>query len=87
MERRSAEKCGFCGLRRDVLAARGTLLVCDDCLRLCADIVAARPAPWTGGDPACTFCGKRSGEVTTMVAGPTTYICDACISDAQRAIG
>jgi len=27
----------------------------------------------------CTFCGKGQLEVTTIVAGPSVYICDECI--------
>ncbi len=27
----------------------------------------------------CSFCGRESDEVTSMVAGPEVYICDICI--------
>jgi len=27
----------------------------------------------------CSFCGRDSDEVGQLVAGPTVYICDACI--------
>lgn len=27
----------------------------------------------------CSFCGRDSGEVSSMVAGPDVYICDICI--------
>lgn len=27
----------------------------------------------------CNFCGKSTEEVTAMIAGPTTFICDECI--------
>lgn len=27
----------------------------------------------------CNFCGKSTKEVTAMIAGPTTFICDECI--------
>ncbi|MFV1980675.1 MAG: ATP-dependent Clp protease ATP-binding subunit ClpX [Rhodothermia bacterium] len=30
----------------------------------------------------CSFCGRAGHEVTSMVAGPSVYICDRCVSDA-----
>ena len=27
----------------------------------------------------CNFCGKSTREVTAMIAGPTTFICDECV--------
>ncbi len=30
----------------------------------------------------CSFCGRAGNEVTSMVAGPSVYICDRCVSDA-----
>lgn len=27
----------------------------------------------------CTFCGKSQHEVKVLIAGPTVFICDACI--------
>lgn len=30
----------------------------------------------------CSFCGRSSSQVNSMVAGPEVYICDYCISDA-----
>lgn len=40
---------------------------------------------------ACSFCGKRQGEVPKLIAGPGVYICSSCvnlckdiISDGQR---
>jgi ATP-dependent Clp protease ATP-binding subunit ClpX len=29
--------------------------------------------------PICSFCGKRQGEVSRLVAGPNVNICDQCI--------
>jgi len=29
--------------------------------------------------PQCSFCGKYRAEVRALVAGPTVYICDACV--------
>lgn len=31
----------------------------------------------------CSFCGRSSHEVKSMVAGPDVYICDQCIADAS----
>jgi ATP-dependent Clp protease ATP-binding subunit ClpX len=31
----------------------------------------------------CSFCGRSSHEVNSMVAGPDVYICDRCIADAS----
>ena len=28
----------------------------------------------------CSFCGKSQEEVKKLIAGPTVYICDECIS-------
>jgi len=28
----------------------------------------------------CSFCGKEKNEVTKIIAGPTVYICNECIS-------
>jgi len=27
----------------------------------------------------CSFCGRSEDEVARLVAGPSVYICDACI--------
>ena len=29
---------------------------------------------------SCSFCGKSQKEVRKLIAGPTVYICDECIS-------
>jgi ClpX C4-type zinc finger len=28
----------------------------------------------------CHFCGKKSGEVQKLIAGPAVFICDECVS-------
>lgn len=28
----------------------------------------------------CSFCGKSQHEVRTIIAGPTVYICDECVT-------
>ena len=30
-------------------------------------------------EPRCSFCGRKSSEVSGMVAGPDVYICDICV--------
>ena len=52
---------------------------------LAAKIEAARPAPVAEKRPSietlyCGFCGKSQYEVTTLIAGPNTFICDACVA-------
>ncbi len=34
----------------------------------------------------CSFCGRSSLEVNSMVAGPSVYICDRCVEDASSII-
>src|SRR5690625_242704 len=34
----------------------------------------------------CSFCGRKSPEVTSMVAGPDVYICNHCVEDASSII-
>lgn len=42
--------------------------------------------------PVCSFCGRNAGKVTSMIAGPSTYvgrkvyICDMCITNAVTII-
>lgn len=31
----------------------------------------------------CSFCGRSSQDVSSMVAGPNVYICDRCVTDAS----
>jgi ribosomal protein L37AE/L43A len=28
----------------------------------------------------CSFCGRQADQVERLVAGPSVYICDACIN-------
>jgi hypothetical protein len=30
--------------------------------------------------PICSFCSKTSGEVARLIAGPSSYICNECVS-------
>jgi len=34
----------------------------------------------SGGNLTCSFCGKSQKEVKKLIAGPTVYICDECVS-------
>ena len=36
----------------------------------------------TSSQLACSFCGKAQGDVASLVAGPTVYICDECVETA-----
>lgn len=39
------------------------------------------------GEPLrCSFCGKVEEEVGTLIAGPSAYICDHCVSDCKRLV-
>ena len=33
---------------------------------------------------ACSFCGKSAAEVSKLVAGPRVFICDSCVTAANR---
>ncbi len=37
-----------------------------------------------GRDAACTWCGRPPSEVGKLIAGPNVFICDACVSSAER---
>lgn len=30
--------------------------------------------------PTCSFCGKSAHEVSRLIAGPSVYICDECVT-------
>ncbi len=34
--------------------------------------------------PRCSFCEKASSEVEKLIAGPTTYICNECVTFCQE---
>jgi hypothetical protein len=38
-------------------------------------------------DAVCTWCGRPPSEVEKLVAGPAVYICDGCVTSAERAAG
>ena len=37
-------------------------------------------------DAICTFCDRSSSEVAKLIAGPNVYICDACVTLAEKAV-
>jgi hypothetical protein len=37
-------------------------------------------------DAVCTFCDRPASEVAKLIAGPDVYICDACVTLADRAL-
>ena len=37
-------------------------------------------------DAVCTFCLRSPSEVSKLIAGPNVYICDSCITSAERAM-
>jgi hypothetical protein len=90
--------CSFCGKgQQEVrkLIAGPTVYICDECIKLCNDILAQEakrdePAPERTPAPpkehgrarfmcCCSFCGKNQREVKKLIAGPSNYICDECI--------
>jgi ClpX C4-type zinc finger protein/glyoxalase superfamily protein len=50
---------------------------------LAAKIEADRPAPAEAAPKGttlyCSFCGKSQHEVKKLIAGPDSFICDACV--------
>ena len=34
----------------------------------------------------CTFCGRSQYQVRKLIAGPSVYICDACVDLAQGVV-
>jgi len=38
--------------------------------------------PRTTDEIFCSFCGRHSGDVQNIVAGPNAYICDMCVSNS-----
>lgn len=86
--------CSYCGKsQREVmkLIAGPTVYICDQCIKLCNDLIAAEATKLAGEDQprrrvnpnssalCCSFCGKQRQEVTALIAGPTAYICNECV--------
>ncbi len=95
----SERECGFCGKRvREVRAmVEGpNVRICNECVELSWDIVRPEPdeppaaprkknvdASDEGGALHCSFCGKPEHEVSKLLSGIETFICDACIGVAR----
>jgi ATP-dependent Clp protease ATP-binding subunit ClpX len=53
---------------------------------------AASRLPWSrrkGLHPTlyCSFCGKSQHDVAKLIAGPSVFICDACVGLCNQIIG
>jgi hypothetical protein len=45
------------------------------------------PLPASSAQPPyCSFCGRATNEVQSMIAGPSVHICNVCIVEASRQI-
>ena len=82
--------CSFCSASRPKLIAGpiGTN-ICSKCLNVCVEIIShnARETgkeriSGSGGHALrCSFCSKNQDEVKQLIAGPTVYICNECVSN------
>jgi ATP-dependent protease Clp ATPase subunit len=82
---RSALDCSFCGQGGRPLARSpgGRARICEECVRLCRDILAdAAPPAGHPPDPHCSFCGRSARDTPRLIAGPAVFICDACTAAA-----
>jgi ATP-dependent protease Clp ATPase subunit len=71
------------------LIAGPTEYICDECVKLCNDILASETNPAAPSQqtkdrlekpaPCCSFCGKNRREVRTLLAAPSAFICDECV--------
>jgi hypothetical protein len=71
-------RCSFCGA--DVAWSEAEPAICAKCLALCRNIVGPTTGTTiglSGGDRACSFCGRDKRRV---VAGPTVFICEDCVA-------
>jgi len=55
-------------------------------IRKRADQSETNRQPTGSRELACSFCDRKQDEVRKLIAGPQTYICDACIGDAAALI-
>jgi hypothetical protein len=58
-------------------------VICDKCVRECAQAIADAPTRIPGGSHACAFCTKREEQVAVIVGIGSKKICDECV-DAYR---
>jgi ATP-dependent Clp protease ATP-binding subunit ClpX len=63
-------KCSFCGKRQDqvrrLIAGPGGVSICDECVKLCNEIIAdeAQPSPGQGTPPGAPASGPRHCDET-----------------------
>jgi ATP-dependent protease Clp ATPase subunit len=71
-----------------VSSAEKNLHICNECLSLCRDVVAEDKGPprQLPKGLVCNFCDRGHPEVQKLVAGPTVYICDACVASASNVL-
>lgn len=87
----SADRCSACGRPaaqvKKLQPSRSPereLVICDKCVRECAQAIADAPTRIPGGSHACAFCTKLEEHVAVIVGVGSKKICDECV-DAYRA--
>ena len=87
---RTGQACSFCSesCPKLITGPIGTN-ICSRCLDICVEIISHNPikpgeerrSASSGEAPLrCSFCGKNQDEVAQLVAGPTVYICNECVT-------
>ena len=92
-----ADRCSACGRPaaqvKKLLGSRAAstasaaipeLVICDKCVRECAQAIADAPTRIPGGSHACAYCTKLEEHVAVIVGIGSKKICDECV-DAYRA--
>ena len=88
------ERCSACGRpagqvkrllpsRSHAPGTTAELVICDGCVRECAQAIADAPTRIPGGSRACAFCAKPEEQVAVIVGIGSKKICDECV-DAYR---
>ena len=86
-------RCSFCGKPhekvQDLIPSPEGVTICDECLRLCTEILSAERG--NAGQPPearppdasryyCSFCGREHADVERLIAGPRfVFICNKCV--------
>lgn len=71
---------GVCQLRRLPVSALDSILNAEDNAYIAFLKKHGALKPYKKPALSCSFCGKQETEVKRLVAGPTVFICDECIS-------
>jgi hypothetical protein len=52
------------------------------------DVAAGKGAvkPTNGPRVQCSFCGRPTGDVAKLIAGPGVFVCDGCVAAARQTI-